>query len=90
MPPREFYPRDDVASSPAGHMFPIVPDNAAALPQMAKSIRANTAGTVVLRTRDMAVADADIAITVAAGERIDAYVTWVKAAGTTATLHGFA
>lgn len=74
-------------SAPAVHCFAITPDNTAALPHMAKAIRANTAGNVVFRALDSA---ADVTMTLAAGEVLPVVITHVRASGTTATLHGFA
>jgi hypothetical protein len=72
---------------PATHIFAITPHDTNALPAVAKKIRANTNGNVVLRALE---SGADVTLAVTAGQEIDAIVTHVRATGTTATVHGFA
>ncbi len=72
---------------PAYDCFAIVPNNTNPLPKTPKAIRANTAGAVVLRMID---SDADVTLTMLAGETVYGIVTHVRDTGTAATLHGFA
>lgn len=68
----------------ATHMFLITPHDSTAQPPM-KAIRANTAGSVVLRAQD---SDTDVTLAMAAGEVLDVLPLLIKATGTTAQLHG--
>lgn len=72
---------------PAVHCFAITPHDTNPLPVIPKAIRANTAGDVVFRALD---SDADVTMTLVAGEVIVVVTEFVRATGTTADLHGFA
>lgn len=72
---------------PAAHCFAITPHDTNPLPSPINAIRANAAGTAVLRFLD---SQADVTLTMLAGETIRGIITHVRATGTTATLHGFA
>ena len=71
-------------SGPATHCFAITPDDDDAQPTM-KAIRVDADGTVTFRMKD---SDADVTWNVVAGAYILGIVTFVRATGTTATLHG--
>lgn len=77
----------DSPSSPARALFRIVPHATDALAILPKAIRADTAGTVTLRAID---STADVTLTLAAGEVVAVRAQFVRAAGTTASLHGLA
>ena len=77
----------DTVSTPAKKMFAITPDATAAVSPIPKAIRCDVAGTVALRAMGSA---ADVSITMAAGEVLPVRVQYVRASGTSATLHGLA
>lgn len=81
------YPRSDSLEAPALKMFAIVPHATNEVDPLPKAIRCDVAGTVALRAAGSA---ADISITMAAGEQLAVRAQYVRAAGTTATLHGLA
>tara|TARA_B110001454_G_C12671813_1_gene414090 strand:+ start:895 stop:1155 length:261 start_codon:yes stop_codon:yes gene_type:complete len=75
----------DTVSAPGRKMFAITPHATNALNPIPKAIRCDVAGTVALRAIDSSV---DVSITMAAGEVLAVRAQYVRAAGTTATLHG--
>lgn len=77
----------DTVFSPAREMFAIVPHATNPVDPMPKAIRCDVGRTVALRAADSA---ADVSITMRAGEELHVRVLYVRAAGTTATLHGLA
>lgn len=82
----ELYP--DETSSPSRDVFLVTPHNTNELPQVPKAIRANEAGDIVLRAVD---SDADVTLTVAAGEVLAIRAQFIRATGTTVTvIHGLA
>lgn len=81
------YPGSDSIVSPALKMFAITPHATNEITPLPKAIRCDVAGTVALRA---AGDNADVAITMAAGEVLSVRAQYVRAAGTTATLHGLA
>lgn len=81
------FPGKDTLLSPALKMFAIVPSDAAEIDPLPKAIRCDVGGTVVLQAAGSAV---DVTITMAAGQRLDVRAKFVRATGTTATLHALA
>jgi hypothetical protein len=77
----------DGIGSPAREMFLITPHATNAVDPLPKAIRANTAGTLALRAVG---STADVSINVVAGEVIDVRAEFVRAAGTSAVVHGLA
>lgn len=77
----------DSVSAPARQMFPIVPHVSNPVVPLPKAIRCDLAGNVVLRAVD---STADVTITMVASEVLAVRAQFVRAAGTTATLHGIA
>ncbi|MFN3991237.1 MAG: hypothetical protein ACK4IS_13375 [Erythrobacter sp.] len=84
-----FHPRDHTLSAPARRMFVVTPHATNPISPLPKGLRFNAAGNVVLRAVD---SDADVTITVAAGEIIPVRVSHVRVAGTTVaagSIHAF-
>lgn len=81
------FPGSDALTSPALKMFAITPDDAAEISPLPKAIRCAVAGTVVLQAANSAV---DVSITMAAGETLPVRAKYVRATGTSATLHALA
>lgn len=77
----------DELTAPGRNMFAITPHATDEVTPIPKAIRANTAGTVALRTID---GTEDVSVTMAVGEVLHVRVQFVRAVGTTATLHGIA
>jgi hypothetical protein len=77
----------DSVASPARRIFAITPHDINELSTLPKAIRANVAGDVVLRTVD---SDTDVTLTLAVGEIVPVRAQYIRATGTTATLHGLA
>lgn len=75
----------DTVSSPARKIFLITPHATNEIDPLPKAIRCNVAGTVAVRTID---STADVSITMAAGEVLPIRAQYIRATGTTATLHG--
>ncbi|AYJ85788.1 hypothetical protein D3Y57_07115 [Sphingomonas paeninsulae] len=67
-------------------MFLISPHDTNVVDPLPKSLRADTAGVLIIQGVD---SGAPVTLNVAAGERIDVRAKLVKT-GTTATIHGFA
>lgn len=84
----EFADRQDKEFGPARSMFLITPHATEPLNPVPKGIRANAAGTVTLRALE---SDADVTVTMEAGEVLDVRALYVRVSGTTvAVLHGLA
>lgn len=82
------YAGADSVTSSGREMFLITPHVSNEVDPLPKAIRADGAGTVVLRAAD---SSADVTVTMAAGEVLEVRARFVRAAGTTvATLHGIA
>jgi hypothetical protein len=72
----------DSLSAPAREAFPVVPHDNNELSQLPKALLISGAGTIKLQAAD---SQADVTITVAAGQQIDIRARFVRATGTTAT-----
>lgn len=83
----KFSSHSDSLSAPARQMFVITPHDSNQVLPLPKALRADTDGSVTLRAVDSA---QDVTISVVAGDRLDVRARYVRAAGTTAILHGFA
>lgn len=83
----KFSNESDYVSAPSRKIFPIVPHASDAIVPLPKAIRCNAAGNVVLRAVDD---EQDVTIAMVAGEILPVRVEFVRAVGTTATLHGMA
>lgn len=81
------FPGSDSLSAPALKMFLITPHASNEVDPLPKAIRCDVPGTVTLRS---ASGNADVTITMAAGEQLAVRAKYVRAAGTTATIHGLA
>lgn len=78
----------DSPSAPARRMFDITPHDSAEVDPLPKAIRADGEGTVTLRA---AGSDADVTVTMTAGEILPVRALHIRAAGTTvAGIHGLA
>ena len=78
----------DSPTAPARRMFAIAPHDTAEVDPLPKAIRADSGGTVVLRAAD---SDADVTVTMAAGEVLPVRARHIRASGTTVTaIHGLA
>lgn len=78
----------DSPSAPARRMFAIVPHATAEVGPLPKAIRADSDGTVTLRAVD---SDADVTVTMAAGEVLPVRARHIRVSGTTVTaIHGLA
>lgn len=83
----QFQNKADELTSAARRMYLITPHATNEVDPLPKAIRADTAGTVALRSID---ATADVTINMAAGEVLPVRAQFIRAAGTTATVHGLA
>lgn len=83
----EFSTYSDEVSAPARKMFAITPHATDEVSPLPKAIRCDAPGTVALRAVG---SSADVSITMAAGEQLAVRAKFIRAAGTTATLHGLA
>ena len=84
----KFLSNSDSVSAPAREMFLIVPHATNEVSPLPKAIRANSDGNVVLRAVD---SDADVTVTMTAGEILPVRAKYIRVAGTTVTtLHGAA
>ena len=83
--PDPYFGENDV-TTPARRFDLITPDDDDPLPRIPKALRFDTAGTVVLRAID---STADVTINVAAGAEIAVRAQYIRATGTTATIHGY-
>jgi len=83
----EFGAQPDTANAPARKMFAITPHDTNELATTPKAIRCNVAGNVVLRALG---STADVTIAMAVGEVLPVRAQYVRATGTTATIHGLA
>lgn len=81
-----FQGMSDSVSGPARKMWLVTPHDTNELDPLPKSLRANTAGTLIVHAIDSAVS---VTLTVVAGERIDVRAKLVKT-GTTAAIHAVA
>lgn len=77
----------DELTGASRNMFLITPHATNEVNPLPKAIRSDTAGTITLRAIDASV---DIVLNVAAGEVIAVRAQFVRASGTTATVHGMA
>lgn len=77
----------DVVFAPARNVFAITPHATNEVSPKPKAIRADTSGTITFRTVD---GSADVVMNVVAGEILPVRVKYVRATGTTATIHGLA
>jgi hypothetical protein len=78
----------DSPSAPARRMFAITPHDTAEVDPLPKAIRADGDGTVTLRA---AGSDADVTVTMTAGEILPVRARHIRAGGTTvAAIHGLA
>ena len=78
----------DSSIAPARKMFLITPHASNEIDPLPKAIRADGAGSIVLRAVG---SGADVTINVVAGERIDVRAQYIRASGTTVSvIHGFA
>lgn len=84
---KEFFKDQESVMAPLRHAFAIVPDDVNPLTIIPREIRCNVGGTVAMR---LVSSGADVAITMVAGERLAWRAQYVRATGTTATLHGAA
>lgn len=81
------FPGPDSINKPALQMFAIVPHATNEVSPLPKAIRCDVGGTVALRA---AGSGTDVSITMVAGEVILVRAQYVRAAGTTASLHALA
>lgn len=81
------FPGPDGVSKPALRMFDIVPHDVNEIDPLPKAVRCDVGGTVVLRA---AGSNADVSITMVAGEVILVRAKHVRSSGTTASLHALA
>jgi len=81
------FPGLDTLNSPAQKLTAIVPHDVNEIDPLPKGIRCDVGGTVALRAVGSA---ADVSITMIAGEVLRVRVKFVRATGTTATLHALA
>lgn len=87
MPTDFFHPSHHTLSAPARRMFLITPHPTNAIDPLPKALRFDSDGDVVLRAVD---SDADVTITVRAGEELAVRALHIRASGTTVTrIHGF-
>ncbi len=75
----------DDASSPARRMWAITPHASLEVDPLPKAIRADGDGTITLRAVDSA---ADVTLNVVKGEILPVRPLYVRATGTTVTVHG--
>jgi hypothetical protein len=77
-----FSHHSDSPMSPSRHAFAVAPSDSAALSPVPKALFVGGAGTVTLRTID---SDADVTLTVQAGQILPLRATYVRASGTSAS-----
>lgn len=81
------FPGKDNLLNPALKMFAVVPSDVAEIDPLPKALRCNVGGTVALQTAGSA---SDVSITMIAGETLYIRAKYVRATGTTASLHALA
>lgn len=83
----QFQNKADELTSAARRMYAITPHATNEIDPLPKAIRCDVGGTVALRAIDAA---ADVTITMSAGEVLPVRAQFIRATGTTATVHGLA
>ena len=84
-----FHPADHTLSAPARRMYVVTPHATNPISPLPKALRFNAAGNVVLRAVD---SEADVTITVAAGETLAVRASHIRVTGTTVaagSIHAF-